>query len=143
MASFAREIYISLIRLAYPWRYSDLAQRFGRPVPEISMISNTVLNHIYDNHHQRLTDWNQTLLNPAKLEEYAQAISDRGAALKCCFGFIDGTVRAIFRPYQNQREVYNGHKKVHGLKFQSVSLPNGMIANFYGPVGKLYRVRSI
>ena len=128
---------ILLRRLAYPCRYSDLVQRFGRPVPEISMIGNTVMNYIYDNHHQRLTDWNRTILNPAKLEEYAQAISDRGAALKNCFGFIDGTVRPICRPDQNQREVYNGHKKVHGLKFQSVSLPNGMIANLYGPVGKL------
>ena len=78
-----------------PCRYSDLLQRFGRPVPELSIISNTVMNYIYENHQQRLTNWNQTFLNPAKLEEYAQAISDRGAALKNCFGFIDGTVRPI------------------------------------------------
>ena len=125
-------------RLAYPCRHSDLVQRFGRPVPELAMISNTVLNYIkfYDNHHQRLTDWNRTLLSPAKLEEYARTISDKGAALKNCFAFIDGTVRATCRPDENQREVYIGHKKVHGLKFQSVSLPNGMIANLYGPVGK-------
>ena len=86
---------ILLRRLAYPCRYSDLLQRFGRPVPELSMISSTVMNYIYENHQQRLTNWNQTFLNPAKLEEYAQAISDRGAALKNCFGFIDGTVRPI------------------------------------------------
>ena len=86
---------ILLRRLAYPCRYSDLLQRFGRPVPELPMISSTVMNYIYENHHQRLTNWNQTFLNPAKLEEYAQAISDRGAALKNCFGFIDGTVRPI------------------------------------------------
>lgn len=126
-----------LRRLAYPCRYSGLVQRFGRPVLELSMISNTTLNYIYDNHHQRLTDWNHTLLSSAKLEEYARAITDRGAASKNCFGFIDGTVRAICGPDENQREVYNGHKKVHGLKFQSVSLPNGMIANLYGPFGKL------
>ena len=53
------------------------------------------MKYIYEN-QQRLTNWNQTFLNPAKLEEYAQAISDRGAALKNCFGFIDGTVRPIF-----------------------------------------------
>ena len=28
---------ILLRRLAYPCRYSDLLQRFGRPVPELSM----------------------------------------------------------------------------------------------------------
>ena len=86
---------ILLGRLAYPCRFSDILQRFGRPVPELSLISNTVMNYIYENHQQRLTNWNQTFLNPAKLEEYAQAISDRGAALKNCFGFIDGTVRPI------------------------------------------------
>ncbi len=30
--------------------------------------------------------------------------------------------------------VYNGHKRVHSLKFQSVVAPNGLIANLYGPV---------
>ena len=40
------------------------------------------MNYIYEIHQQRLTNWNQTFLNPAKLEEYAQAISDRGAAFK-------------------------------------------------------------
>ena len=36
----------------------------------------------------------------------------------------------------HQRLMYNGHKRVHALKFQSVALPNGLIANLYGPVGK-------
>ena len=59
----------------------------------------------------------------------------KGAALENCFGFIDGTVRPIARPDENQRVVYNGHKRVHALKFQSVALPNGIITNTYGPVG--------
>ena len=52
------------------------------------------------------------------------------------FGFIDGTVRPIARPGENQRVVYNGHKTVHALKYQSVVLPNGLIGNMYGPVGE-------
>lgn len=104
-------------------------------MPELSLISNTILNYIYDNHHQRLTDWNRTLLSSAKLEEYARVITDRGATLKNCFGFIDGTVTAICGPDENQREVYNGHKKYMDSNF-NVSLPNGMIANLYGPFGK-------
>ena len=40
------------------------------------------------------------------------------------------------RPGQNQRVTYNGHKRVHALKVQSVALPNGIIGNIYGPVGK-------
>ena len=76
------------------------------------------------------------ILNSTLLEEYATAISDKGAALDNCFGFVDGTVRPISRPGEMQRIVYNGHKRVHALKFQSVATPNGLIANMFEPVGK-------
>ena len=47
------------------------------------------------------------------------------------------TIRPICRPGENLRVVYNGHKRVHCLKFQSVVPPNnGMIANFFGPIGE-------
>ena len=54
--------------------------------------------------------------------------------LEKCWGFIDGTVQPVCRPGVNQRAIYNGHKRVHSIKFQSVSLPNGLIGNLYGPV---------
>lgn len=66
---------------------------------------------------------------------YADAVADKGAALSNCFGFVDGTVRPICRPGKDQKVVYNGHKRVHALKFQSVPLPNGLVAHLYGPVG--------
>ena len=66
----------------------------------------------------------------------AEAVSDKGAVLDNCFGFVDDTVRPICRPNTNQRIVYNGHKRVHSLKFQSIAIPNGLISNLYGPVGK-------
>jgi hypothetical protein len=125
-----------LRRLAYPCRYSDLISRFGRPVPEICMITTKVADFIYENHGHRITQWNNTILNPECLERYAEAIHSKGAALRNCFGFVDGTVRPICRPNVNQRQVYNGHKRVHALKFQSVAIPNGLIANLYGPVGR-------
>ena len=52
-----------------------------------------------------------------------------------CFGFVDGTVRPTARPDQHQRVMYNGHKRVHAIKFQSLVLLNGLVANLYGPVG--------
>ena len=91
---------ITLRRFAYPCKYSDLIPRFGRPVPELSKISNLVMDTIYQEHNQ----WNNTLLSPPILESYAR-------------GFIDGTVRPISRPEQNQRIVYDGHKRVHGIKY--------------------------
>lgn len=126
-----------LKRFSYPCRYSDMIHRFARPVPEISMITNTVMDHIFVTHGHRISRWNFDILSPAMLQEYAAVIHEKGAPLDNCFGFIDGTVRPISRPGQHQRVVYNGHKRVHSLKFQSVALPNGLIGNMYGPVGKL------
>ena len=125
-----------LRRLAYPCRYSDMIPRFGRPVPEICMITNTVMDFIFDHHAHRLTQWNPDILNAQALQMYADAVSARGAPLQNCFGFVDGTVRPIARPGEQQRLVYNGHKRVHSLKFQSLALPNGLIANMYGPIGE-------
>ena len=78
---------------SYPCRYSDLIPRFGRPVPVLSMINNTVLDFIYNAHSHRITQWNHSIL-----ERYANAVSDKGAALDNCIGFIGGTVRPICRP---------------------------------------------
>ena len=107
-----------LKRLTYPCLYSDL------------------LHFIYEAHCRRITDWNLAVLNPPALQTYADCIHQHGAPLDNCFGFIDGTVRPIARPGTNQRILYNGHKRVHSLKFQAVAIPNGLIAHLYGPVGK-------
>ena len=93
---------ILLRRLAYPRRYFDLIQRFARPIPELSLIGNTVLEWIYDLHGFCLTSWNQTFLTPPFLESYAQAVERQGSPLRNCFRFIDGTVREICRPDTNQ-----------------------------------------
>ena len=119
-----------LKRLAYPCRYLDLIHRFGRPVPVLGMITNNVIDYIYDTHHHKITNWNNDILNPAALQIYADAISAKGAALDNC------TVRPISKPVERQRVMYNGHKRVHGIKFQSIALPNGLTGNMYGPVGE-------
>ncbi|XP_048584006.1 uncharacterized protein LOC116611743 [Nematostella vectensis] len=50
------------------------------------------------------------------------AISAKESPLDNCFGFIDGNVvRPICRPNQHQEIVYNGLKRVHSIKFQSVA----------------------
>ena len=122
--------------LAYPCRFGDMVSRFGSTVPILSMATNHVIDFIYNTHGHRITRWNNLLLNPPALEMYARLVHHKGAALQNCFGFVDGTVRPIARPDQHQRVMYNGHKRVHAIKFQSLVLPNGLIANLYGPVGK-------
>ena len=104
------------------------------------MVSNHVLVYIFDLHSHCILNWNHDLLNPAKLQSYSDAVVAKGAALDNCFGFIDGTVRPLSRPGEFQRVVYNGHKRVHALKFQSVALPNGLIGSMFGPVGKIEHI---
>ena len=131
-----------LRRLSYPCRFGDMVPRFAKPVPVLSMVTNAMQDYIYDAHCHRVMQWNHTLLSPANLQIYSDVVSAKGAPLNNCFGFIDGTVRPIARPGEHQRVVYNGHKRVHALKFQSIALPNGLIGNLYGPVGKTYTVHN-
>ena len=92
-----------LRRTAYPCRYSDLIPRFGRPVPELSMITNCVIDHLYNSHGHRITQWNRQILNPPLLQTYADAIAEQGAPLDNCFGFIDGTVRPYIQTCRTTR----------------------------------------
>ena len=57
---------IALRRFAYPCRLSDLIPRFGRPVPELRMISSLVVDTVYQEHNHRIPQWNDTLLNPGR-----------------------------------------------------------------------------
>ena len=100
------------------------------------MVTNQLVDHVNSHHAHRVTQWNHKILSPVKLQTYVDAIVSKGSPLSNRFGFTDGTVRPITRPGANQRTVYNGHKRVHALKFQSVVLPNGLIGKLYGPVGK-------
>ena len=76
------------------------------------------------------TSW-PLLLFRLMLEQY---ISRKGSPLDNYFGLIDGTVLPISRPGTGKRVVYNGYKREHGLKFQSVTLPN-----IFEPVRIVYK----
>ena len=126
---------IFLKRFAYPCRYADLIPRFAKPVPQLNMISNHVMDIVYGLRHDRLTSLNQPWLSRANLEHYySNVIHNKNAPLQNCWGFVDGTVRPVCRSGENQRVLYNGHRRIHAIKFQSVVAPNGLIANLYGPV---------
>lgn len=129
-ASGVDALCIILRRLAYPNRLCDITHTFGRSDSELSLIFNETLNLIYEEHRHRLSRLDQEWINP---EAFAEAIHRKGAPTRNVWGFIDGTVRPICRPKIHQEIVYNGHKRTHALKFQSVVAPNGMICNLFGP----------
>jgi hypothetical protein len=135
VASGVEGLCIVLRRLAYPCRLEDLEPVLWRTKVEISYIFNHVIDYLYNTHNHLLSDLSRDWLSYEHLRSYAEAVSDRNAPLENCWGFIiDGTVRPICRPQQNQKLVFNGHKRLHGLKFQSIVIPNGLISHLYGPI---------
>ena len=111
-----------LKRFAYSCSYSDMIPLFGRTVPELSMISNVVVDYIYNQHSHKLLQWNDMSFHHENLQAYANAIHCKGAALNNCIGFVDETMRPISRTRKLQRSVYSGHKRIHAFKFQSVQV---------------------
>ena len=74
-----------------------------------------VLDDVYSRFSHLLTDFDLVWLDK---QQFAEAIQACGAPLNTCIGFVDGTTRAIARPSVNQRAMFNGHKRIHCLKFQ-------------------------
>ena len=73
---------IFLKRLAFPCRYTDdMVASFGKNPTELCLIFNSVLDFVYEYHNHRLHLWNQDFLQPAKLQQYADTIHQKGAHL--------------------------------------------------------------
>lgn len=49
------------------------------------------------------------------------------------WGFVDGIVCPIARPVEEQQHYFSGHKGYHGIKYQSIVIPGGLISSLYGP----------
>ena len=77
---------------------------------------------------------NQGWLSPRYLKAFTDSAHRKGTALDNVWELIDGTVRPCCRPKVNHRILYNGHGRLHALKYQSVATQRGMIANLFGPV---------
>jgi nuclease HARBI1 len=123
---------ILLNRLSYPSRLETMESTFGRSFTTLSRIINTTIDLILDSCGHVLSI-SSAFVNEENIRRWMNAIREKGAPLEHCFGFVDGTVRPICRPSRNQKQSYNGHKRVHSLKFQSVSAPNGIIVDLTGP----------
>ena len=156
---------ILLHRLAFPTRYVDMVAIYGREGTALSRIFNWMNNYIRTTFGHLIANnldyWKDDL------EEFTESIREKvleksegaihyppGSYL--LFGFIDDTTIRTCRPgggpaeegeYAErysmllQEAFYSGYKKHHGIKFQSVELPNGMCADLFGP--KAYRESDV
>ena len=65
---------------------------------------------------------------------YAMLIKQKTEGLMdYVWGFSDDTIRRTARPLYHQRSIYTHFKKCHGVKFQSVTVPEVFIACLQGP----------
>ena len=122
---------IYLNRLHRPITQGQLSDTFGKSQCEISFILKDVSEFIYHEHKHVLTDLQRWEF---LFDHFAERIHHRTNRLKTVIGFVDGKLWATCRPVRNQRDAYNGHKKHHGIKNQSVIFPNGMIGHYWGPM---------
>ena len=47
-----------LKRISFPCRYSDMIHHFARPVPVLSMVTNQVVDYIYQAQGHKIMQWN-------------------------------------------------------------------------------------
>ena len=84
-------------RVSLPHRRSTTVSLETNPlyssVPELSIITNHMMDLIYGRWHHLLTRYNHDLFSPLKLLQYAQVIEQAGAALDNCWGFWNSTSR--------------------------------------------------
>jgi len=124
---------ICLFRLSRPRRMRpEMESYFAMRKSHISACLKTFMAALYEVSKPYL---NSPARWRSRMAMYARKIRRKS---KCdgisVWGFIDGTVRKTCRPSRFQRLLYSGHKRVHGIKFQSVVTPDGFIALLFGPI---------
>jgi hypothetical protein len=73
------------------------------------------------------------LLSLTVLQKYTDTLHVFGTPMHSVFGFLDCTIRQTCRLGFFQELVYTSYKKYHGMKYQGVVVPNGLIAHLASP----------
>ncbi|KAF0731276.1 hypothetical protein Ae201684P_011837 [Aphanomyces euteiches] len=126
---------ICLRRLVFPHRWIDMAAMLGRAPSTICHIFYFVVEFLDKNLSKMLYFYIDRISK--NIDRYCKAISSKEKrSIKGVWGFIDGTVRPMCRPgkCKGQQAVYNGHKREHAFKYQTIVTPDGLISHVFGPV---------
>jgi hypothetical protein len=149
---------IALHRFSYPIRFTDMVQFYGRDWSALSRAFNWFSKYVRTNFSHLIID-NMQYWKPC-LEEFTEVVrekmiekSDGGVVYPpgslSVFGFVDDTVTRTTRPGGGpveggveasrhncliQMAFYSGYKKCHGVKYQTLELPNGLCMDLYGPI---------
>ena len=124
---------ILLYRLSQPQRVRyDMEKTFGIRRSRMSMIIQMFSEALYKVAFPYL---NNPGIWHSRMPYFADLIRDKtDGVAENIWGFINGTIHKTSRPLYHQRVIYTRFKKCHGLKFQSVMVPDGFIACLFHPV---------
>ena len=101
-------------------------QSFVRPIPQLFMISNVVLDFLFNNWVHLFRTIRQNWLSQQLLEHFANMVYDKRGPVYNCWGFVDGTMRDISHPDIHKKIYvivikYIMHWNFHQLWHQTVS----------------------
>ena len=129
---FETALLIMLYRFLRPSRFRpEMEAFFGMRRAHLSASLFTI-TEAFENLASKYLNNPSIFLN--RIPYYAQRIEHKVELVDRVWGFIDGTLRKTCRPTYYQKHAYSGHKRCHGLKFQSVTTPDGLIACLWGPM---------
>ena len=69
-----------------------------------------------------------------RMPYYAERVHNKCGLTESVWGLIDGKLHKTCCPSYFQNLMYSGHKRCHGIKFQSIVTPDGLFAFMYGPM---------
>jgi DDE superfamily endonuclease len=123
---------VLLYRLHLPERAGAAMEKFFCiRKSKLSAIIDTFLSALYEVAYPYFNNMNY---HHERIEEYAATVAAKSNGLvEDVWGFVDGTLRPCCRPTVGQRLLFSGHKRHHGIKFQSVVTPDGLVTCLYGP----------
>ncbi|CAM9211268.1 unnamed protein product [Discosporangium mesarthrocarpum] len=129
---------ILLSRLAYPCRLGDQSRELGREYSQQSRVVSWMVEFIVGKHGHIITDgFDGWVLNLPIFADTIRAKRGFGEETEKgrVFALMDGTLRPHCRPANPgiQTATNPGCKRLNGIKFQGVVLPNGLLCDVAGP----------
>ena len=148
LATGEEALLVMLRRLSYPCKWSVLAWECGRSPTQLSLLFHWAIDHVYTKfEHLRdarsLECWGPMFPHFARVVHRGGVLQGRrpqgrrlyrGAPMRNCALFVDGSNQYVDRPGIFQHVLYNGHKRAHCVKWQGLMLPNGIMPMPFGPI---------
>jgi len=125
---------VFLMRMSAECKWSRLAPQLGgRHWSQYKLVFGEMLKLLYDFWFARLTDVTRY---SALMATWATLVWNQTHASPRIIGFLDGTWIEVCKPALDaiQRELYNGYYGGHGLKYQALVAPMGLILDLFGPI---------